>query len=58
MQMTPAREKLSHIALGLSPTSVAPFRQILPDRVIAAWLKESCHCWRDRVYTPLILFGK
>ena len=56
MKMTPVREKLSHIAQGLSPTSVAPFRQILPDRVIAAWLKESGHSWRDRVYTPLIVF--
>lgn len=56
MQMIPAREKLSHIALGLRPTSVAPFRQILPDRVIVGYLKSAGYSWRDRVYNPLIVF--
>lgn len=56
MRMTPVREKLSHLALELQPTSVAPFRRILPDRFIVDWLNEHGHSWRNRIYTPLIVF--
>lgn len=56
MLMTPVREKLSHIAVGLNPTSVAPFRRILSDRIIVDYLKDAGYSWRDRVYTPLIVF--
>ena len=56
MWMTRVREKLNHVALQMQPTSVAPFRRILPDELIIEWLKDHGHSWRDRIYTPLIVF--
>lgn len=56
MQSVPAREKRSLIAVNLRPTSLAPFRRILPDRLITDFLKSAGFAWRDRVYSPLVVF--
>lgn len=43
MRMTRVREKLNHVALEMQPTSVAPYRRILPDELIIGCLKEHGH---------------
>jgi hypothetical protein len=56
MRPVPARGKLPQIALRVSPTSLAVFRSVLSDRLIVGFLEKIGFEYRERVYTPLIVF--
>lgn len=56
MRSVPVRGKLPQIALRVSPTSLAVFRSILPDKLVIGFLNKLGLEYRERVYTPLIVF--
>jgi hypothetical protein len=56
MARSAAKRKLSSIKHHLSPDSLAPFRLFLPDSDIVEILFQLKYGWRDRIYTPLVVW--